>query len=107
MVDIDNIIKIAIEEDASDIHLVSGRRPTIRIARELIELEKFEILKEPDMYEFYDYFVRGNVDKDEVYKECKQLDLSYEYQEIRLRVNISSADNIPVFTLRLIKKRIT
>jgi len=106
MINIDDIIKIAIEKDASDIHLVSKRKPTIRIARELIEIEEFDVLKESDMYEIYDYFIRGSVDKDETYKQTKQLDSSYEYENIRLRLNISSADDVPVFTLRIIKNEL-
>ena len=31
------------------------------------------------------------------------MDTSYEYENIRLRVNISSAEDMPIFTLRLIK----
>jgi len=106
MVNIDNIIKIAIEQDASDIHLVSKRKPTLRIARELKEIEDLEVLKESDMYEIYDYFIRGNVDKDEIYKETRQLDSLYIYEDIRLRLNISSADEVPVFTLRIIKNEL-
>ena len=55
------------------------------------------------MFEAYDYFVRGNVDKDEIYRETRRLDTSFEYGGIRLRVNISSAQDIPIFTLRIIK----
>jgi len=55
------------------------------------------------MLEIYDYFIRGNVDRDEVYRETKQLDISFVFDDIRLRVNVSSFDDIPIFTLRLIK----
>jgi len=103
MIDIDNIIKVAIEKEASDIHLVSKRRPTLRISRELVELEEFNVLSEADMYEIYDYFIRGNIDKDEIYKETRQIDSSYEYENFRLRLNISSSEDKPIFTLRIIK----
>jgi len=106
MVNIDNIIKIAIENDASDVHLVSKRKPTIRVARQLREIEELETLKDSDMYEIYDYFIRGNIDKDEIYKETKQLDSSYIYEDIRLRLNISSSNEVPVFTLRIIKNEL-
>ena len=65
-----------------------------------------EELKEEDMTEAYDYLVKGNVDKDEVYNSTKKLDISYEYKDIRLRVNISSSDEIPTCTLRLIKNQL-
>jgi len=106
MINIDQIIKTAKEEDASDIHLVSGLKPMLRISRELREIEEMEVLEENDMYDIYDYFVRGNLDKDAVFKETKKLDSSYEFEDIRLRVNISHSNEVPVFTLRLIKSKL-
>ena len=67
MIDIDKVLKIALEKDASDVHLICGLKPILRIRRELIEYEDDSILTEDDMYEIYDYFVRGNVDKDKVF----------------------------------------
>ena len=106
MVDINRVLKYAKDYDASDVHLVPGRKPTVRIARELKEIEEEEDLTENDMYEIYDYFIRGNVDRDEIYNQTRQLDISYEFDDIRLRVNISSFDGIPIFTLRLIKNEL-
>ncbi len=103
MFNINKILDIAIEKDASDVHLINGLKPILRIARELVAIEEQDVLGESQLYEAYDYFVRGNVDKDEIYKETKRLDTSFEYADIRLRVNISSAEDMPIFTLRLIK----
>ena len=102
----DKILDIAMEKDASDVHLICGNKPMLRIARNLVEIEDMEELKEEDMTEAYDYLVKGNVDKDEVYHSTKKLDISYEYKDIRLRVNISSSDEIPTCTLRLIKNEL-
>ena len=106
MINVNKILDVAIEKDASDVHLIAGLKPMLRISRELKEIEDEEVLDENSLYEAYDYFVRGNVDKDEIYKTTKRLDMSYEYQDIRLRVNISSADEMPVFTMRLIKNEL-
>lgn len=106
MIDIDKIISTAKKENASDIHLICGIRPILRIMRDLIELKDFDILTEDDMMDIYDYFVRGNVDKDEVYKKNKKLDSSFEFEDIRLRVNISMADDVPVVVLRLIRNEL-
>ena len=103
MLNINKILDIAIKEDASDIHLIFGLKPILRIARELKEIEDEDVLDENELFEAYDFFVRGNIDKDEIYKATKKLDTSYEYKDIRLRVNISSSDDKPTFTLRLIK----
>ncbi len=106
MIDIDKIISTAKKENASDIHLICGIRPILRIMRDLIELKEFDILTEDDMMDIYDYFVRGNIDKDEVYKKNKKLDSSFEFEDIRLRVNISMADDVPVVVLRLIRNEL-
>ena len=106
MVDINRVLKYAKDADASDVHLIPGRRPTVRVARELKEIEDEDVLNESDMYEIYDYFIRGNVDRDEIYNQTRQLDISFVFDDIRLRVNISSFDEIPIFTLRLIKNEL-
>ena len=62
-----------------------------------------DVLEPEDMNEMYDYLVKGNVEKDELFNTTRKLDTSYEYKGIRLRVNISLSDDIPLCTLRLIK----
>jgi len=106
MIQIEDLIDIAIEKDASDIHLVFGMKPMLRIIRKLEEIEKYRPLTEGDMYDIYDSIVRGNIEKDNLFKETKKLDTSYEYKDTRLRINISLANGIPTFTLRLIKKQL-
>ncbi len=106
MVDIEKILNKAVEKDASDVHLICGIKPILRIRRDLVEVEGTDILTEEDMFEIYDYFVRGNLDKDRVYKETKKLDASFEFGDLRLRVNISMADEIPTVVLRLIKNEL-
>lgn len=103
MVQIERILEEAIERDASDIHLICGNKPMLRIIRDLVEVRESQVLTEDDMSEIYDYFIRGNVDRDRIFVEKRKLDMSYEYGETRLRVNISLQDDIPLFTLRLIK----
>lgn len=103
MIDIEEIFSIAKEKDASDIHLISGLKPMLRIVRDLVPIEKFDVLTDDDMLDIYDFFARGNVSKDEIYRKTKKLDCSHEYNDIRLRVNISSASDVPVVTIRLIK----
>ena len=106
MIEIEKILDIAMKQDASDVHLISGLKPMLRITRDLKPVEEFEVLTEDDMYEIYDYFVRGNVDKDEEFKIYRRLDMSFEHRDIRLRVNISLSDEVPIFTLRLIKNEL-
>lgn len=106
MINIEKILKEAIARNASDIHLVSGKKPILRVARTLEEMESETVLTDDDMYEMYDYFVRGNIDKDQEYTQTKKLDFSYEFGGVRFRGNISSSEEVPVATLRLIRNEL-
>ena len=106
MVDMNKILDEAIARDASDVHLVSNNKPILRIMRRLEEIEEMDVLTEEDMTEIYDFLIKGSVDADEVYRTTRKLDTSYEYKGIRLRVNISLADNMTICTLRLIKNEL-
>ena len=48
---LDKILDEAIRLDASDVHLIPGNKPMLRIARDLIPVEGSKILKPEDMYE--------------------------------------------------------
>lgn len=106
MVDMNKILDEAILRDASDVHLISTNKPILRIMRKLEPIEEMDVLTEEDMTEIYDFLIKGNIDSDEVYRTTRKLDTSYEYKGIRLRVNISSADNMTICTLRLIKNEL-
>lgn len=102
----EKILDEAMRRDASDVHLICNNKPMLRIMRDLVPVEGSKVLTPEDMSEMYDFLVKGNIDKDEVYNETRKLDMSYEYKGIRLRVNISSSDDIPLCTLRLIKNEL-
>ena len=106
MIDMDKILDTAIKKDASDIHLICGNKPMLRIIRELVPIETMDVLVPDDMNEMYDYLVKGNLDKDELFNRNKKVDMSFEYKDIRLRVNISLADEMPICTMRLIKNEL-
>ena len=103
MILIESIIKQAIEKDASDIHLINGLKPILRIARTLVEMKEMDPLDEATLYDIYDYIVRGNVERNVEYTKNRRLDTSLVFENIRLRINASFSDEVPVFTMRLIK----
>lgn len=103
---LEQILDEAMERDASDVHLICDNKPMLRIARDLVPVENSKVLTPDDMSEIYDTLVKGNVDKDEVFNTTRKLDMSYVHRDIRLRVNISLSDDIPLCTLRLIKNEL-
>ena len=104
---IEKVLSEAIKRDASDVHFICGMKPILRIHRDLLESQAAESpLTEDDMLEIYEYVVKGNIDKDTIYRQTRKLDTSLEFENIRLRVNVSYANEIPTFTMRLIKNEL-
>ena len=103
MLQMEKILDKAIEKEASDIHLIYGIKPMLRISRDLYSIDEMEELTEDDMWEMYDFFIRGNIENDELFKNQRRLDTSYQYEDVRLRVNISLSENVPIATLRIIR----
>ena len=102
MVLIESIINEAVKKGASDIHLLYGLKPVLRIARDLIEVSDVDPLDEQTLYEMYDYIVKGNVVKDEIYRNERKLDTSLVFKETRLRVNVGYSMDMPTITMRII-----
>ena len=104
--DVNAILSEATKLGASDVHFIPGIKPKLRVNRDLIELEQYEVINKDDILEVYDYFLKGNVDKDAYFREHKVLDTSAEFEDIRLRVNIAYSDGLPVITTRLIRNEL-
>jgi len=97
----EELIETLIREEGSDLHLATGRFPTVRINGELTSLINHPELTQEDMQgiaqailtpEYYKRFVAN-----------QELDFSYEYQgQVRLRGNIFVQQSKYVIVLRLI-----
>lgn len=97
------ILDNAITRNASDIHLLVGCYPMLRVAKELTSLNNMSKITEEEQR----IFVRTLVDEKEevlnLLSKEKLLDVNYKYKEQRFRVNISYSMDTPTCTLRLIK----
>lgn len=103
MIDLDSIVKEGYEKGASDVHLICGLNPILRIKRDLIYMTELKVLTKEDMLEILDYVLKENEERKKLYNEIKQVDLNMEFNDIRVRLNISKADDSPLFTMRIIK----
>ena len=101
--DINGILSRAEQKMASDVHFICGLKPNFRINRDLVVDEESDILTESDMWDIYDYFLSGNVEKDKLFRKEKVLDCSAKFNNIRLRINVSYESGVPTITTRLIK----
>ena len=106
MINVNEVLKNAIQRNASDVHFICGLTPIFRVNRDLINYEENGPITTDDIWEIYDFFLKGNVEKDKYFKENRTLDTSMEFEDIRLRVNISYTDGVPVIITRIIKKEL-
>jgi twitching motility protein PilT len=76
---------LAIKEKASDIHLIGGEKPSVRIDGELVEVEE-PVLPDKNLRE--DLMAFMNAEQKNKFEENKELDMSVTHDGARFRVNI-------------------
>lgn len=82
---LENLIKIALKEDASDLHISEGRYPTIRVDGILIPIKTETLYQKEDLEEILRIFLEPqNVD---IFKKEKEFDFSWEINNQRFRGN--------------------
>jgi twitching motility protein PilT len=84
--DIKELFKIAAELKASDLHLVVGLPPVLRINGELLYIEDKKALTNKDMEEMVEQIVDEN--QRERFASTRELDLGSEQGSFRYRINL-------------------
>jgi twitching motility protein PilT len=84
---IEELLSLAIEKNASDIHLKADRCPVFRVFRELNFLEKQGKLSSDDIRSIA--FILMTAEQQEQFLEKKEIDFSYSFKtKARFRVNV-------------------
>jgi twitching motility protein PilT len=93
----------AIKENASDLHLVAGEKPMIRVQGDLLDIEE-SLLPEKEL----GTAVRGLMKPDQksMFEDNLELDMSYEVSDVRFRVNVHMQEGGIGLAARLIPKEI-
>ncbi|MEO1582945.1 MAG: type IV pilus twitching motility protein PilT [Planctomycetota bacterium] len=101
MIDINRILQAAQDQDASDIHLVCGFPPMIRVHRVMTAME-FDVISPEDGKKLLAHMVSAEQVKE--FEKNKDLDFSYEAEGVgRYRVNAHMQRGALGFALRVIK----
>ena len=100
----EEILKFAVANNASDVHLVSSVSPKIRLNGELLDVPGFENTDKKVIEEM----VLSLLDEGqlETFKKEKELDFSFEAVGVRYRANVYLQQNSPACALRLISSKI-
>lgn len=85
MLKLDSYFKEAIKQDASDLHLIGGELPMIRVEGELKDLDDKPLSNKELLVEINELLTKEQQAKYEVDKE---LDIGYAVGDIRFRVNL-------------------
>ncbi|MEL7483423.1 MAG: PilT/PilU family type 4a pilus ATPase [Planctomycetota bacterium] len=104
MIDINRVLQAAQDQDSSDIHLVCGFPPMIRVHRVMTALE-FDVITPEDGRKLLSQMVSAEQVK--MFEQNKDLDFSYEAEGIgRYRVNAHMQSGALGFALRVIKTEV-
>ncbi len=100
MAQIDLYLKLAGEKKASDLHMVVGAPPMLRVNGELTAVPKEKKLTAKDV----EAIVAGMMRKEDfdVFCKNKEFDLSYEVNNFRFRVNLSFEKGVMTLAARVI-----
>ncbi|MCI0619676.1 PilT/PilU family type 4a pilus ATPase [Candidatus Wolfebacteria bacterium] len=105
MQQLEHLIETVVKEGASDLHLVHGYRPTVRVSGLLVPLVKEEVLSEEDSVGFMEALLSS--ENREFFLRDKEIDFSYAYRnEARFRGNCYYTRGGIGIALRLIPRHI-
>ena len=104
--EVNKLLSIVMQRGASDLHLVAGRPPVIRVDTKLEELKEYDTLSGQAIAGMVDVLL-GDNEKKERFKKEKELDFSFAYKDnIRFRVNAYYQKGYIAAALRHISNKI-
>jgi len=99
---LNNLIKIIVEEDGSDLHLSVGYNPAVRVHGEMFFLKKMNVMSNEDILGIISELLSSE-HKEKFLKE-KEIDFSYDAEGSRFRGNCFFSQGTVGVSLRLITK---
>lgn len=100
-----NLLRLVAQQKASDLHIVVGRPPTIRIDGKLYPLTQEAPVEVADARMYADVLL-GEKDKS-IFEEEGSVDFSYDLEnKVRFRVNVFYQKGMVSIAMRLISKQI-
>lgn len=102
--DIKPLLALAIERDASDLHILTNYYPALRIDGQLTQISTLPIVTKDLASEIIFSFLK-NEHKENLFAN-KEIDIGYEYENHRFRVNVYFARGALNASFRLIPRQI-
>jgi len=103
--ELNKLLSIVLERDASDLHLVVGEPPIIRVDTQLMRLDNYQVLSNDVIKDLLDVLMTPEQKK--MFDDQMQMDLSYAFKDqIRFRVNIYRQRGVLAIALRVVPNHI-
>jgi len=104
--EINNLLTVVMQRGASDLHLVPGKSPVLRIDSHLEELTDYEVLSGNKISELIDALLVTE-DRKKAFRADKEVDFSFSFKDnVRFRANAYYQKGYPSAALRLIPNKI-
>lgn len=103
--DLSKLLQLVVEKKASDLHIVPGYSPTIRVCGELFQLTTFPIITPEESEKVLISFL--SQEQKEILLANREMDLAYSLSGNRFRVNLYYAQNSLCGNFRFIRPEIS
>jgi twitching motility protein PilT len=105
--DLNSLLRHAVDQGASDVHLKVGRPPSVRRDGELGPLEGFPELTEEHLSSILQYVTWGEQEPLRAFHETGELDIAYQAEDLpRFRVNVFRQRGATSFAFRVIPRSV-
>jgi twitching motility protein PilT len=103
--ELSQLLQLVIDKKASDLHLVPGYYPTVRVSGELFQLTTLPVINPDDSEKMLTAIL--SQDKKELLLANREIDLAHKFNNNRFRVNLYYAQEVLCGSFRLIPQKIT
>lgn len=104
--EVNKLLMEVLQKNASDLHLVPGKPPTLRVDSVLVELSDYGVMAGASISSVIDVLL-GSESKRKTFKDNLEVDFSYSYKDnVRFRGNAYMSKGFPAVALRLVPNKI-
>ena len=103
--ELSQLLQLVVDKKASDLHVIPGYYPTVRVSGELFQLTTLAIITSADSEKMLTSLL--NEEQKEILSANREIDLAYSLNGSRYRVNLYYAQVLLCGSFRLIQPRIS
>ncbi|MBI5530620.1 MAG: PilT/PilU family type 4a pilus ATPase [Candidatus Doudnabacteria bacterium] len=103
--ELNKLLSVVLERDSSDLHLMVGEPPIIRVDTKLIRLDNYQVLSNDNISDLLNVLLTPEQKK--MFEQDMQIDFSYAFKDnIRFRINAYRQKGVLGIALRVVPNHI-